>query len=256
METVIDGYHIQYKITGDGDKNVVILQGWGTTMPVYDSIAEILAPKYRVIQLDLPGFGGSDEPREPWSVHDYVEFFSKFAVRLQLKEMDLIGHSYGGRMIIEICTREDMPFTVRRIVMIDAAGIRPVKTRKQKMKIGWYKCAKHIVELPPVKFLFKDAVSEWKSHQGSEDYRNATPVMRATLVKAVNADQSELLPQIHQDTLLIWGEKDTATPLSDGQMMEKRIPHAGLVVLKGAGHYSFLDQPGIFRRVMESYFEI
>ena len=53
---------------------------------------------------------------------------------------------------------------------------------------------------------------------------------------AIGEDLTALLPGVDAPTLLIWGEKDTATPLSDGQLMEKRIPDAGLVVLPGAGH--------------------
>jgi pimeloyl-ACP methyl ester carboxylesterase len=49
---------------------------------------------------------------------------------------------------------------------------------------------------------------------------------------------------------------DTATPLSDGQLMEKLIPDAGLAVIKGAGHFSFAEQPAVFRSIMHSYFRI
>ena len=76
------------------------------------------------------------------------------------------------------------------------------------------------------------------------------------MVLAINEDLTNLLPKIKQEVLLIWGDKDTATPLSDAKLMEKSIPHNGLVVLEGAGHYSFLDRAAICRRVLESYFAI
>ena len=98
----IDGYDINYKITGDGSETVVILQGWGTTLEVYDSIVRVLAPVYRVVQLDLPGFGGSSEPREPWDVSAYCRFFEKFMAALHIERAHLIGHSYGERMIIRL----------------------------------------------------------------------------------------------------------------------------------------------------------
>ena len=66
MNIVVDGYNICYKTTGTGDKTVVILQGWGTDLGVYDSVAGVIdGSRYRVIQFDFPGFGGSDEPKEP-----------------------------------------------------------------------------------------------------------------------------------------------------------------------------------------------
>ena len=241
MELVIDGYKISYKESGEGEDTVVILQGWGTNMAVYDTVAACLTGRYRVIQFDFPGFGDSDEPREPWAVEDYVRFFLKFAEARGIKKAVLIGHSYGGRVIIRLASRPSLPLEIQKIVLIDSAGILPQKTFKQRIKIKTYKLMKKIVSL---------------KRQGSADYRNATPVMRQCLVKAVNEDLTPLLKHIRQDTLLIWGDQDTATPLSDGKLMEQLIPEAGLAVLKGAGHFSFLDQPAVFRRIMESYFNM
>ena len=256
MEIVIDGYKISYKESGDGQDTAVILQGWGTSMAVYDSVASCLTSKYRVIQLDFPGFGDSDEPREPWAVEDYARFFLKFIETLNIKKAALIGHSYGGRVIIRLASRPSLAFEIPKIVLIDSAGILPQKTFKQKVRIKTYKLMKKIVSLKPVYAVCPELIDDWKSRQGSADYRNATPVMRQCLVKAVNEDLTPLLKHIRQDTLLIWGDQDTATPLSDGKLMEQLIPEAGLAVLKGAGHFSFLDQPAVFRRIMESYFKM
>ena len=73
---------------------------------------------------------------------------------------------------------------------------------------------------------------------------------------AVNEDLKELLPFIKQETLLIWGDEDTATPISDGKTMEDMIENAGLVVLEGAGHFSFLDKPDVFENVIRAFFEV
>ena len=256
MEIVIDEYKISYKESGDGEDTAVILQGWGTSMAVYDSVASCLTSKYRVIQLDFPGFGDSDEPREPWSVEDYARFFLKFTEMLNIKKAALIGHSYGGRVIIRLASRPSLPFEILKIVLIDSAGILPQKTFRQKLRIKTYKIIKKIVSLKPVYAICPEFIDDWKSRQGSADYRNASPMMRQCMVKAVNEDLTGLLKDIKQDTLLIWGENDTATPLSDGKLMEQLIPEAGLAVIKGAGHFSFLDQPAVFRRIMESYFNM
>ena len=57
MNIEVDGYNICYKITGSGEKTVVILQGWGTDLGVYDSVANTINDAYRVVQFDFPGFG-------------------------------------------------------------------------------------------------------------------------------------------------------------------------------------------------------
>lgn len=256
MNIEVNGYNICYKKTGNGKKIAVMLQGWGTHLNMYDSVAETINEKYTFVQFDFPGFGGSDEPKEAWSVDDYADFFCDFMKKMNIEEATLIGHSYGGRVIIKLANREKNPFKISNIVLIDSAGILPKKTTLQKMKVLNYKFWKHIANIKVVYALFPEVIDDWRNRQGSADYRNASAIMRQCLVKAVNEDLTDLLQNIKQDTLLIWGDKDTATPIEDARIMEKKIPNAGLVVLQGAGHFSFLEQPNIFRNIMRVYFQI
>ncbi len=75
----------------------------------------------------------------------------------------------------------------------------------------------------------------------SKDYKNSPEVLRRTMSIILNEDQREYLSKIKAPTLLIWGEDDTATPISDAKIMEKLIPDAGLVSYKKSGHFSYLD---------------
>lgn len=254
MNIEINGYNINYKESGTAGPVVVLLQGWGTSLAVYDSVAACICEKYRVIQLDLPGFGDSEEPREAWNVDAYADFFVEFMKKLEIEKATLLGHSYGGRVIIKLANRPQLPFEITNIVLVDSAGILPRKTFSQNMKIKKYKILKKFLNIKIIYAMFPELIDSWRNSQGSEDYRNATPVMRQCLVMAVNEDLTGLLSGILQDTLLIWGELDTATPLSDGKLMEQLIPNAGLATIQGAGHFSFLDQPVVFRNIMRSYF--
>lgn len=254
MEINIDGYKINYKVTGAGDSYAVILQGWGTEMEMYDSMAASIATAFKVVQFDFPGFGKSDEPREAWSVDDYADFFDKFMQTLGIKKAVLLGHSYGGRVIIKLAAVKKTSFEIDRIVLVDSAGIMPKRSFLMKLKIKRYKLFKKFVSLKPVHAICPELIDEWKNKQGSADYRNASPIMKQCMVKAVNEDLTELLDKVLQETLLVWGDKDTATPIEDGRLMEKRMPNAGLAVIKGTGHYSFLEQPAIFKNIMKSYF--
>lgn len=256
MNMSVNGYNICYKITGDGDDTVVILQGWGTDLGVYDSIASSINEKYRVVQFDFPGFGGSDEPREPWNVDAYADFFCLFMKELGIDKATLIGHSYGGRVIIKLATRKELPFTISNIVLIDSAGIMPKRSLSQEVKIKGYKLLKRLLSLKLIYCLFPEIIDDWKSRQGSADYRNASPMMKQCLVLAVNEDLTNLLPQISQETLLIWGDKDSATPIDDANKMNEIIPNSGLAVIQGTGHFSFLEQPVVFKNIMRSYFRI
>ena len=186
----------------------------------------------------------------------YADFFCKLMEALEIKRATLIGHSYGGRIIIKLAARESLPFEIKNIVLIESAGIMPKRSLKQRYNIKKYKVIKKIVSVRLIYALFPELIDDWRSQQGSADYRNASPMMRQCMVMAVNEDLTDLLPCIKQDTLLIWGDKDTATPLSDGKLMEEKIAGSGLCVLEGCGHFSFLEKPAQFKSIMRSYFNI
>ncbi|MBQ8624163.1 MAG: alpha/beta hydrolase [Oscillospiraceae bacterium] len=254
MNTVIDGLNINYEMRGEGDF-VLFLHGWGANMTLFEGLMNVVSQKYTALALDMPGFGKSDEPKEAWNVDNYVDFVLKFVDLFKPKSLVLVGHSFGGRVIIKMLARE-LPFEVRKIILIDAAGIKPKKTLKQKASLAAYKVGRRVMSLKPLKVLFPDAVENMRKKRGSADYNSATPIMRETLVKVVNEDLTCLLPSIKASSLLIWGTADTATPLSDGEMMEKLIPDAGLVKVNGAGHYSFLEAPDLAARVVASFLKI
>ena len=256
MDITVDGLKIAYKFTGEGEETAVILQGWGTSYPLYDVVAKALLPKYRVLQFDLPGFGASQEPPESWNVDQFTDFFIKLMEALEIKKALLIGHSYGGRMIIKMAARDKLPFEIDRIVLIDSAGVMPKRSFKQKVKIFRYKILKKILNFKPVYMIFSELIELWKTTQGSEDYRNATPIMKGCLVKAVNEDLTHLFEKNKYDTLLIWGDKDEATPLSDGKLMEKLMPSAGLAVIPGTGHFSFAENVPVFTGIIRADFDL
>lgn len=223
---------------------VLFLHGWGAPAATYQLLLDHLATYCRVVAPDLPGFGGSAEPETPWSVDDYVEWTLAFAGALGLERVILMNHSFGGRISIKLLSRRPVPLMVERAVFMDAAGIRPKRTLKYYVKVYSYKAMKR---------LLPGLARKMQGKAGSADYRNASPLMRQTMVKCINEDLTHLLPQIGVSTLLIWGSADTATPLSDGQLMEKTIPDAGLVVLEGAGHFAFAQQWGLCSRVLDSF---
>ncbi len=252
----VDGCRIYYKITGSGDETVVLLQGWGTSCDMYDGVASTISSRYRVIQFDLPGFGDSSEPESAWSVDDYADFFLRFMDRLGVGRAILWGHSYGGRIIIKLAARDSIPLEVDRIVLVDSAGVLPKKSPIQRLKIAWFKLVKKIAGIGWIYRMFSDVIDEWRAGQGSEDYRNASPIMKQCLVKAVNEDLTPLFGKNRRETLLIWGDRDTATPISDARLMESRMENAGLAVIEGAGHFCFIDNPFVFSKIMKSYFGV
>lgn len=249
MKTDVNGISTYYEEYGPKDApTVLVLPGWMAKASLYRIISDTLSDRYHVILLDLPGFtGDTPEPPEAWALDGYVDFTCAFIETIGVRSLTLMGHSFGGRIIIKMMSRSGLPFVTERIVLIDAAGIRHELSDRAKRKQKMFKLAKH--------FMSEKQIEHYKETHGSADYRAATPLMRECMVKAINEDLTDLLPEVKPETLLIWGTADTATPISDGELMERKMPDAGLARIEGAGHFSFADEPVIFKNILLSYFK-
>ena len=253
IKTFINNLNINYIKKGEG-KAVLILPGWATTINTYLPLIDSISTYACVYCLDMPGFGGSQEPDTSWNLDNYVKFIINFIKQQNLKEVDLIGHSNGGRIIIKLMNQKNLDFKVNKIILIGSAGIVHEKTFSQKMKIKISKLCKKILDSKPIKTIFPNLLSRLKNRFGSEDYRNASPIMKETLVQLINQDLRDLLPNINVPTLLIWGCNDTATPLADAEIMEKLIPDAGLIKVANCSHYVFLENPMFVNKVISAFF--
>ena len=255
MKINVDNLNINYILKGSGDY-VFLLHGWGSNQSLFNALSNVIAEKYTVVSLDLPGHGESEEPTDVWDVSVYANFLINFIQQFKCEKVTLLGHSFGGRVIIKIANIPNLPFTIDKIILVSSAGILPKRTLKFKVNLKIYKIAKGILKVGIVNKMFPNALNSYQQKRGSIDYNNASGIMKSILIKTINEDLAPLLKNIKVPTLLIWGDIDTITPLSDGQLMEKTIPDAGLVVLKGAGHFSFLEQASAFHRVIKSFLKI
>lgn len=254
IKTIINNLKINYIKNGKG-KSVLLLPGWGTTIDTYLSIINSVSTYANIYCLDMPGFGNSQEPTFSWNLDNYIDFIIKFIQKQNIKELDLIGHSNGGRIIIKLMNKNDLPFKVNKIILIGSAGIVHKKTIYQNLKINFYKFCKKFLEIKLINTMFPQLLLTLKNSFGSQDYRNATPIMRGSLVQLVNEDLKMYLPNIKVPTLLIWGTNDTATPLCDAELMEQLIPDAGLVKIENCSHYVFLEKPTYVNRIIYTFLQ-
>ncbi len=249
MFATIDRIKIHYRVSGAG-RDLLLLHGWGTDLNSFAPVHAHLEQYFRVYSLDFPGFGLSDSPPEAWGTQEYADCIRQFLKELNITNPILIGHSFGGRISIRLASTENIP----KVILVDSAGIRPHRNWKYHLKVSFYKSMKAVVTtLPVVKEHTEQLLEGFRKRSGSTDYQQASGVMRGTCINVVNEDLRHLLPQISAPTLLIWGENDQATPVADGKLMEQLIPDAGLVVLKQAGHYSYLDRLRDFQVIIDNF---
>lgn len=246
----IDGLNIEYTEQGEG-MPVLLLHGWGSSFEVYGGIINTLKNRCRVVAVNFPGCGNSDIMPTPWCLDDYCNFVLKFMKAVNLENPVMFGHSHGGRVTLKMAAESMV--TPQKIVLLDSAGLIPKKSLKQKCRAKSFKIIKGVLTLPLIKNHSEGLLNKARNHYGSADYNAAPPVLRQTLVSLVNTDLRHIIHNITCPTLLIWGENDTATPLSDAKIIEGLIPDCGLCVIKGTGHYSFCERPFEAHAIINSF---
>jgi pimeloyl-ACP methyl ester carboxylesterase len=247
----IRGLRLHYTDSGSGPRTLVLMHGWGCDHTTVASIERTaLEEGWRVVNVDFPGFGQSQEPGDVWGVEEYTRAIEELVRRLEIERPSLLGHSFGGRVGILYASRHP---EVDRLILVDAAGIKPRRTFTYYRKVYTFKAMKWLMYLALGKKEAERRLDARRAKAGSSDYAQASPMMRRILSKVVNEDLTSELPKIKAPTLLVWGTADTATPVADAHKMEALIPDAGLVAFDGCGHYSFLDNPAGFKAVLKSF---
>lgn len=238
LEIEINGKKIHYEEEGEGYP-VVLLHGWLANLKTMQPLANNLRQHFKVYNIDIIGFGESQLPDKPMTTDDYGNFLKELLLALHIENPILIGHSNGGRIIINAVGRGIV--SAKKIVLIDSAGIKPKRSINYYIKIYSFKMGKAILKRLPDTDKVKDMREKLLQKYSSEDYKNSPEVLRRTMSIIINEDQKKYLPNIKASTLLIWGENDTATPMQDAKIMEKQIQDAGLVVYPNSGHFSYLE---------------
>lgn len=249
----INGLSVEYDVKGSGKYNILILHGWGANYDTFKPVIEDLSAHFKIWMFNFPGCGASEDPKEVWDVAAYAKFVSAFMKAHKIQNPIVFGHSHGGRVALYMAAQKDCKF--RKLVLIDSAGVRPKRKANYYVKVYGFKAIKFLAKQPGFNWLLSDFMEEYRQKYGSADYKSATPIMRQILSTVVNEDMTALMPSIKLPTLLVWGGKDTATPVSDGRLMEKLIPGSGLVVFDHAGHYAYLDNLTGFLAVVKNFLE-
>lgn len=235
------GLKINYKDFGNKEgQPIIYLHGWGQNIEMMEPIAKPFEKTHRLIILDLPGFGISDEPETAWELNDFVEMLHELLNKLKIEEPNLIGHSFGGKISLLYASK----YKVNKLILL--ASPYKVKIKKPSLKVKLLKKAASIPGLGNI-------AEKMKKHIGSTDYKNASPIMREILVKHVNTDLTEAAKLIKCPTFIIWGTNDEAVPVSDAYELEKLIKDSGLSIYEGCTHYAYLERLGQTNAIIKSF---
>ncbi len=215
---------------------VVWGHGWGQDRRAFAPLAEALLTRATHLVLDFPGFGASPKPPPAWGTADYADALRPLLASYRAaKKIMWVGHSFGGRVGIQLAARH--PDMVDGLFLVASAGLQRGRNPWEKARLGAeiyaYKALKRLVP------LFGISQERLRQHFGSADYRSSGD-MKSVFVRVVREDLSEQARQVRCPARLIYGERDTETPPEIGARLEKLMRNARLSVLPGQDHYSLL----------------
>ncbi len=203
----------------------VYLHGWGADMKSLLFCNEYIN-KQSSLFIDFPPFGRSSKTLAHWTIFTYANMVMSICHHLGIKKINLIGHSFGGRVAIilsALCKNE-----VNKLVLVDSAGIKPKRKLKYYIKIWTYKIRKRL-GLDITKY-------------GSRDYLMLDENMKKIFVGVVNTHLDDFLPLIKANTLIIFGKNDTTTPIYMAKKLKRKIKNSQMILLEDAGHFPFIDR--------------
>ncbi len=227
--------------TGADRPTVVALHGWQRDR---DDLAACVAG-YDALSLDLPGFGASPPPPAAWSSADYAELVGRVLAEATDEPVVLLGHSFGGR--VATCLAAAQPERVSGLLLTGVPHLLPADGPPARSPRGY----RLVKRLHGLHLLGDDALERARRKYGSADYRNATGVMRDVLVRLVNETYADELDRLAGPVELVWGEADTAAPLSVARRAETMLADRGvavrLTVVPGGTHDTPIRQPEAIR---------
>ena len=232
MKLVVQNLAVEYEDFGKGPV-MLFLHGWQDDLHTFDALFPLLSPPWRIIALDLPGFGKSEMPKRAWRLSDFVSFVSAFLQKLDISPHVIIGHSFGGRVIIKGVAAKT--FDPHKIILIAAAGRAKTRTARSLLFATVAKVGNIVTCIPPL-YFWRNTLRKKLYMRAQSDYLAAGP-LKETFLNIIREDLMAEVRNISVPTLLLWGSLDTQTPLSDGKTFARLIPGATLEVYKGAGHF-------------------
>lgn len=228
----VEGIEVAYQECGSGEPVVLVHGLSGSTLWWSRNIAA-LAQRYRVITLDLPGFGSLRRHGDRFALESAALWLRAFLAAAGVRRPYLIGHSMGGYICLRLAAEE--PQLVRRLVLAAPAGV-PL-------------AASVFGEVVPLVGAVRYAAPSFLPVLAYDALRAGPRTLWSAARDIIRLNVGDELRSVRAPVLLVWGDRDRLVPPVNGEVLLKRLPNARLVVLPGAGHVAMYDRAAEFNSI-------
>lgn len=248
----IDGFDLRYIEEGDPNKPVILLiHGFAGSVYTWRKVIPLLSQQYRVIALDLPGFGLSDKPLDyDYRYNSQGDIIKQFILKKNLEDVILAGHSMGGNIVLHTAKDNHLisslillepgiiddgnPSFVKYLFFpltrISAKLFRDESFRMVSFENSYYK---------PESITDEDV----EAYMVASKTRNFVKSLEVMLKKYQEPQEINIAPDIYQPTLILWGIHDQNNNWENGEIISQTIPNATLEIIEESGHYIHEEQP-------------
>lgn len=245
MQIVVNRTLINYEVLGNNKKNIlVLLHGWGGSLAEWIPIALAFTDSYKVILLDLPGFGNSYIPEEiTLDIYDYATIVEEFLHKLDISKFVILGHSFGGKIATVISSRNKW---VSKLILVAPSGFG-TRSFFTNVRIYIFKfMSKTLIWLPDAlkqKILEKFA---------SRDYKDAGDLQKSFKMIVEQGVKKEA-KKIKARALILWGDKDRELSVKTSRVARGLIPNSVVRIVWGAGHFPHIEKQEEFLNLLEEF---
>jgi pimeloyl-ACP methyl ester carboxylesterase len=271
----VRGRRLRLRETGPADAGpedtVLLLHGIGRSLEDWDEQHELLSDGFRVLSLDLPGYGGSEPMREPYALATLARAVEDALDALGVTgPVHVVGNSLGGAVAMQLSVQA--PERVRDLVLVDSAGfgrevtatlrilaVRPLAhlLLRRPSRAGARRTEASIFADPA--FVTPERVERGHRHAGRPEgtrvlletagalggLRGVHPRWRRELLREVAARR---LP-----TLVVWGSADRVLPAEHLEAARRELPHARTHLFDATGHMPQIERAEPFAALARDF---
>jgi pimeloyl-ACP methyl ester carboxylesterase len=250
-----DGVRISFDRQGDGEPTLIFVHGWANNKGIWDAQVSYFSKKYRVVTVDLPGFGESGYNRTDWTMAAFGEDVNAVIKKLNPEKVILVGFSMGAPVVIEAAKTApenlvglvlvdeidniEMKYPPEMIAYIDSMFMDIVTnpTNEKLLAGGFYKNNPEASYERVVSMLSAQKNSSrigWRESLGD-------------IFRWLNEDCIDALKQVQVPVISISSD----TPPTNVEAFEKYLSAYKLRIIPGVGHLVMWDNPDEFNRLLE-----
>lgn len=225
-------------------KKIYILHGWTYSLEKWQKFSDLLKQnKFDPVFLEIPGL--TEETNLVWDIEKYSDWLNKKLTN-ENEKVIILGHSNGGRIAAYFTSEH--PEKVQKLILVDSAGVYHTELFLE-LKRFVFKTISGVGK----KFTSSEKLKNFLYYlAGEHDYQKASPNMKLSMVNLTHHDLIPFLSKIKVPTLIIWGENDKITPISDARLMHKLINGSKLEIIKDARHSPFYTNPDEVFRIIKN----